>query len=78
MMNRKIPISGNIDVPEVISQKPLYVIFVGLRPGIYLSYEEITIQKIGTESEGGLIFKNYANIAETLDRARKVVGPNTI
>ena len=43
MINKKGSISANIDIQEI---KPLYVLFDGTNPGIYMTFEEIIKEKM--------------------------------
>ena len=43
MMNKKLPKSTKMEPQEI---KPLYVLFDGNKPGIYITYEEIAIEKL--------------------------------
>lgn len=42
---------------EIIQQKPIYVVFGGKLPGVYISFEEIIAQKIDAKIMGGLSWK---------------------
>ena len=73
MMNESMPILEN---PEFVELKPLYVVFEGRLPGIYISFEEIVAQKIDSKLTGGISWKKYADIDEALTQARKILGIN--
>uniref|UniRef100_A0A0A9G5S1 Uncharacterized protein n=1 Tax=Arundo donax TaxID=35708 RepID=A0A0A9G5S1_ARUDO len=73
MINGLLPMSEN---PEIIEQKALYVIFNGKMPGLYISFEELVIQKKDVELEGGLSWKRYTSIDEALNQARRILGVN--
>nr|AAP53052.1 retrotransposon protein, putative, Ty3-gypsy subclass [Oryza sativa Japonica Group] len=61
-------------LPEL--QKPIYVVFDGKLPGVYISFEEIVAQKIDAKLLGGISWKKYKDIDEALSQARKIVGIN--
>ena len=73
MMNGILPQSENIGVPEL---KPLYVLYDGKTPGIYLSFEKILAEKIEAKYTGGASWKKYTSIDEALNHARKMLGVN--
>lgn len=73
LMNDIMPTSEN---NEVIQQKPIYVVFDGKLPGVYISFEEIVAQKIDAKLMGGLSWKKYIDIDEALTQARKILGIN--
>ena len=72
-MNTMMPIQENIEAPE---QRPLYVIFEGKNPGIYVTYEKLVAQKVEARYTGGISFKKYINIDEALAQARRILGIN--
>jgi hypothetical protein len=43
-----------IDGHDSIEQKPIYVIFEGSKPGVYISFEETIWQKVGTKYTGSI------------------------
>ncbi|KAJ1255942.1 hypothetical protein BS78_K131400 [Paspalum vaginatum] len=51
MMNSKIPSTEDI---EYIEKRPLYVIFEGKMPGIYISFEKVVAQKRDGKLDGGI------------------------
>jgi hypothetical protein len=62
--------------PNILSyhkKRPLYVIFNGKKPGIYISFEELVTLK--TENRE-LLWKKYVNIDEALTQARIRCGMN--
>ena len=62
---------------EAIEKKPIYVLFEGKLPGIYISFEEIIAQKIDAKlMMGGISWKKYIEIDEALAQARKILGVN--
>ncbi|BAT05603.1 Os08g0437566 [Oryza sativa Japonica Group] len=61
---------------EIIQQKPIYVVFDGKLPGVYISFEEIVAQKIDAKLMGGISWKKYKDIDEALSQARKILGIN--
>ncbi|KAB8086678.1 hypothetical protein EE612_010126, partial [Oryza sativa] len=73
LINDIMPTSEN---NEVIQQKPIYVVFDGKLPGVYISFEEIVAQKIDAKLMGGLSWKKYIDIDEALTQARKILGIN--
>jgi hypothetical protein len=42
------------DDHDIIEKKPIYVIFEGSKPGVYISFEEIIGQKVGAKYRGGI------------------------
>jgi hypothetical protein len=42
------------DGHDSIEQKPVCVIFEGSKPGVYISFEKIIGQKVGTKCTGGI------------------------
>jgi hypothetical protein len=73
MMNGMIPSSENVEAPEL---KPLYILYDGKAPGIYISFEKILAEKVEAKYTGGVSWKKYMNIDEALTYARKVLGVN--
>jgi hypothetical protein len=73
MTNEALP---KYDGHDSIEQKPIYVIFEGSKPGVYISFEEIIGQKVGTKYTGGISWKKYINIDEALAQARRILGVN--
>ena len=73
--NKATPVS---EYPEAIQPKPIYVVFEGKIPGIYIyiSFEEIVAKKIDSKLSGGISWKKYANIDEALSQAMKILGVN--
>ncbi|BAS89310.1 Os04g0436700 [Oryza sativa Japonica Group] len=61
---------------EIIQQKPIYVVFDGKLPGVYISLEEIVAQKIDAKLMGGISWKKDKDIDEALSQARKILGIN--
>lgn len=55
MSNKAISISEN---PEIMELKPLYVVFEGKIPDIFISFEEIMAQMIDSRLAGGISWKN--------------------
>ena len=47
-MNKTLPKSANIEVQEA---KSLYVLFDGNRPGIYVNFEEIIVEKLAAKKK---------------------------
>nr|ABA99251.1 hypothetical protein LOC_Os12g40640 [Oryza sativa Japonica Group] len=69
------------NLPDMLSrlselQKPIYVVFDGKLPGVYVSFEEIVAQKIDAKLIGGISWKKYKDIDEALSQARKILGIN--
>lgn len=73
MMNGIIPTAENIEAPEKI---PLYILYSGKAPGIYVTYEKILAEKIGAKYTGGASWKKYMEIDQALEFARMVLGVN--
>lgn len=74
MMNKKGSISANIDIQEI---KPLYVLFDGTNPGIYMTFEEIIKEKMAArKKKEDITWKKYIDINEALKQARSIIGEN--
>ena len=73
MINGIMPTTENIVAPEEI---PLYVLYVGKVPGIYVTYERILAEKVGAKYTGGASWKKYMKIDLALDFAREILGVN--
>lgn len=73
MMNGKISSSEKIEAPEI---KPLYILYDGKAPGIYTTFEKILKEKVEAKYTGGISWKKYTNIEETLSLARQMLGIN--
>ena len=74
MMNKKGSISANIDIQEI---KPLYVLFDGTNPGIYMTFEEIIKEKmVARRKKEDITWKKYIDINEALKQARSIIGEN--
>ena len=72
-------INGKIqpkESPEYIEKRPLYVIYRGKTPGIYVSFEALVAQQIERENDGGVSWKKYLDIDEALSYARSMLGIN--
>jgi hypothetical protein len=79
-MNKDLPKSSKIEVPkkyEVQKDEALYILFDGNKPGIYMTWEDVMIEKIDARKKGeDVTFKKYDNINEALMWARKIIGEN--
>jgi hypothetical protein len=73
MTNEALP---KYDVHDSIEQKSIYVIFEGSKVGVYISFEEIIGQKVGTKYTGDIFWKKYINIDEALAQTRRILGVN--
>lgn len=74
LINSKLPISDDI---ESVPQKPIYVIYEGPKPGLYVTFEEIISQKMDAKAEGvGITWKKYTEIDDALNMARSMLGVN--
>lgn len=73
MINESLP---KYEDPDSVEQKPIYVIFEGNAPGVYISFEAVVGQKIEAKYAGGISWKKYLNIDEALSQARKILGVN--
>jgi hypothetical protein len=51
MLNESLP---TYDDHDSIEQKPVYVVFEGNTPGVYISFEEIIGEKIEAKYTGGI------------------------
>jgi hypothetical protein len=51
MTNEALP---KYDGHDSIEQKPIYIIFEGSKSRVYISFEEIIGQKVGTKYTGGI------------------------
>ena len=72
-------INGKIQPKEPsanIDKIPIYVIYRGKTPGIYVSYEAVIAQQIEKEKDGGVSQKKYLDIDQTLSYARTILGVN--
>lgn len=72
-------INGKIQPKEPsihIEQKPIYVIYKGKTPGIYVTFEEVIAQKIEKDKDGGVLWKKYLDIDDALKYARNILGIN--
>uniref|UniRef100_A0A453LC63 Reverse transcriptase domain-containing protein n=1 Tax=Aegilops tauschii subsp. strangulata TaxID=200361 RepID=A0A453LC63_AEGTS len=73
-LNKNLPKPEKIEIPK---GETLYLIFDGNKPGIYLEWENIMIEKVDAKIKGqDLTFKRYYNIDDALLWARKVLGPD--
>ena len=73
-MNKNLPKSAKIEVQET---KSLYVLFDGNRPGIYITFEELIVEKLAARKKNGdITFKKYLDISEALKFAREIIGEN--
>ncbi|KAJ1255943.1 hypothetical protein BS78_K131500 [Paspalum vaginatum] len=59
IMNSNIPSTEDL---ESIEKRPLYVIFEGKMPGIYISFEEVVAQKRDGKLDGGISWKNIQKL----------------
>jgi len=79
-MNQVLPKSTKIEIPkkfEVQKDEALYILFDGNKPGIYMTWEDVMIEKIDARKKGeDVTFKKYDNINEALMWARKIIGEN--
>jgi hypothetical protein len=74
MMNKKLPKSGNIEQQEI---KPLYVLFDGKKPGIYITFEEILQEKLDARKKNeDLTWRKYFDVNEAIFRAKTMIGEN--
>ena len=48
----------------------------GKTPGIYISFEEVIAQQIEKEKNGGVSWKKYLDVDQTLSYARSILGVN--
>jgi hypothetical protein len=64
------------DDHDSIEQKPIYVIFEGSKPEVYISFKEIIGQKVSAKYIGDVSWKKYINIDEALAQARRILGVN--
>ena len=73
MMNKGQTSAENMEYPE---HKTLYLLFKGKKPGIYISYEEISIENwIAKKYGDNISWKGYAYVDEALKNAKAVIGP---
>ena len=73
MMNGKIQPK---DPSSNIEKKPIYVIYRGKTPGIYVTFEEVIAQQIEREKDEGISWKKYLDIDQALSYARNILGIN--
>jgi hypothetical protein len=71
MVNETLP---KYDDYDSIERKPIYVIFEVSKSGVYISFEEIIGQKVGTKYTSGISWKKYINIHEALTHAQRILG----
>lgn len=74
-------INGKIqpeELPTNIEKRPIYVIYKGTKPGVYVTYEAIVVQQMEMEREGKgkPSWKKYLDIDEALLYARSILGIN--
>ena len=73
-INKILPKSAEI---EARTMMPLYVLFDGKKPGIYVTFDEILIEKVkARKMKEDITFRKYLDINEALDRARSGIGEN--
>jgi len=73
MINGKIqPKESSIN----IEKRPIYVIYRGKTPGIYVTFESIIAQQVERENDGGVSWKKYSDIDQALSYARSILGVN--
>jgi hypothetical protein len=73
MTNEALP---KYDGHDSIEQKLIYAIFEGSKSRVYISFEEIIRQKVGTKYTWGISWKKYINIDEALAQAQRILGVN--
>ena len=59
-----------------IEKRPIYVIYRGKTPGIYVTFESIIAQQVERENDGGVSWKKYSDIDQALSYARSILGVN--
>ena len=64
------------DPPTNKEKKPIYFIYRGKTPGIFVSFEEVIAQQIKKEKDGGVSWKKYLDIDQSLSYARNILGIN--
>ena len=72
-------INGKIQPKESsvnIEKRPIYVIYRGKTPGIYVTFESIIAQQVERENDGGVSWKKYSDIDQALSYARSILGVN--
>ena len=72
-------INGKIQPKESsvnIEKRPIYVIYRGKIPGIYVTFESIIAQQVERENDGGVSWKKYSDIDQALSYARSILGIN--
>ena len=72
-------INGKIQPKESsvnIEKRPIYVIYRGKIPGIYVTFESIIAQQVERENDGGVSWKKYSDIDQALSYARSILGVN--
>lgn len=72
-MNTILPISEDFEAPQ---QRPIYVLYEGKNPGIYITFELLIAEKIEAKYNGGISWKKYISVTEALNQARKILGVN--
>lgn len=74
LINNMLPISNTT---ESVQERPIYVVYDGTKPGLYVTFEEIISQKMDARLEGvGMSWKKYTEIDEALNKARAILGVN--
>lgn len=73
-INKILPKSAEMDARPA---RPLYVLFDGKKPGIYVTFDDIIIEKVkAKQMKGDVTFRKYLDINEALTRARDGIGEN--
>ena len=73
-INKILPKSAEIEAHQ---SKPLYVLFDGSKPGIYVTFDDIIIEKVkAKQMKEDITFRKYLDINEALTRARNGIGEN--
>src|SRR4051794_17331822 len=74
MMNKEVPNSVNIESQDLM---PLYVLYNGKKPGIYMTYEKIISEKLDADKiKKDLIWRKYNKVNDALKYAREMIGEN--
>ena len=65
------------NIPEAPKHRPIYVVYDGKQPGLYITFEEIVSQKMEANLiQVGMSWKKYNEIDEALSKARAILGVN--
>jgi hypothetical protein len=65
------------NIREAPKQKPIYVVYDGKQPDLYITFEEVISQKIEANmTQVEMSWKKYNKIDEVLTKVRSILGAN--